>query len=139
MATNVLDTLAVDASLKDGAYIAVVANIKPKLIADDERGRAAIRLTFKIVEGPDRGRLVTIELFIKAPGLQQARVDHDMDLLDRWASALGIVDPAPTWPDLIEACRAAAIGKRVEFTLWQKVWNGKVDLRLSRVKVLADD
>jgi hypothetical protein len=117
----------------------VVANFKPKLLEDRKYGREAIRFTLKIAEGPHKGRLATVELLIQGSELQQARVDHDIDLLDRWRLALGIVDPAPTWPDLIEACRAAAVGKRVEFILWQKKWNGNLELRLSSVKVLAGD
>ena len=105
---------------------------------DDDRGYEAIRFTIKVVEGADKGRLATVELLIQAPELQKARVRHDLDLLDQWRLALGIVAPVPSWPDLIEACRAAAAGKRVEFTLWQKKWNGNLDLRLSSVKVLAD-
>ena len=53
-----------------------------------------------------------------------------------WLSALPTA--VPSWPDLIEACRAAAVGKRVEFSLWQRKRNGNLDLRLSSVKVLAD-
>jgi hypothetical protein len=135
---NVLDTLAAKALLKDGAYIAVVADLKPKLLEDPRYDREAIRFTLKIVEGASRGRLVTLELLVQGSELQQARVDHDVDLLDRWRSDLGIIDPAPTWPNLIEACRAAAVGKRVEFNLWQKRWNGNLELRLGSVKVLAD-
>jgi hypothetical protein len=135
---NVLDTLAANAPLKDGAYIAVIAGLKPKLIVDDHRGRTVIRFTLKVVEGPDKGRLATVELLIRAPELQKGRVRHDLGLLDRWRLALGIIDPVLTWPDLIEACRAAAIGKRVEFTLWQSIWNGNLDLRLSSVRVLGD-
>ena len=135
---NVLDTLAANAPLQDGAYIAVVANLKPKLLEDPRYGRETIRFTLKIVEGANKGRLVTVELFIQAPELQKGRVRHDLNLLDRWRLALGIVDPAPTWPDLIEACRTASAGKRVEFTLWQWNRNGNLDLRLSSVKVLAD-
>jgi hypothetical protein len=100
--------------------------------------REAIRFTLKIVEGADKGRLATVELLIQGSELQQARVDHDIDLLDRWRLALGIVDPTSTWPDLIEACRAAAVGKRVEFSLWQWKRNGNLELRLSSVKVLTD-
>jgi hypothetical protein len=133
---NVLDTLAANVPLKDGAYIAVVV-LKPKLLEDRKYGREAVRFTIKVVEGVHKGRLVTLELLTQAPELQQARVDHDVDLLDRWRQALGIVDPVPSWPELIEACRAAAIGKRVEFTLWQRKWNGNLELRLSSVKVLA--
>jgi hypothetical protein len=135
---NVLDTLAANVPLRDGAYIAVVANLKPKLIEDDERGREAIRFTLKIAEGPHKGRLATVELLTQAPELQKARVRHDLDLLDRWRLALNIAAPVSSWPDLIEACRAAAIGKRVEFTLWQSIWNGNLDLRLSSVRVLGD-
>jgi hypothetical protein len=135
---NVLDALAAKALLKDGTYVAVVADFKPKLLEDRKYGREAIRFTLKIVEGADKGRLVTLELLIQGSELQQARVDHDIDLLDRWRLALGIIDSAPTWPDLIEACRAAAVGKRVEFTLWQRKWNGNLELRLSSVKVLGD-
>jgi hypothetical protein len=134
---NVLDTLAANAPLKDGAYIAVVAGLKPKLIVDDERGYEALRFTLKIVEGVHKGRLATVELLIHAPDFQKARVRHDLDLLDRWRLPLGIVDPTPTWPELIEACRAAAVGKRVEFALWQWRRNGNLELRLSSVKVLA--
>ena len=135
---NVLDTLAANAPLKDGAYIAVVASLKPKLIVDDDRGYTALRFTIKVVEGDDKGRLATVELLIKAPELQKARVRHDLSLLDQWRQALGITTAVPTWPDLIEACRAAAAGKRLEFSLWQRKWNGNLDLRLSSVKVLGD-
>ena len=135
---NVLDTLTAKALLKDGAYVAVVADFKPKLLEDPKYGREAIRFTLKVVEGPDKGRLATVELLIGAPELQKGRVRHDLGLLDRWRLALGIVDPVLTWPDLIEACRAAAVGKRVEFTIWQNVWNGNLELRLSSVRVLAD-
>jgi len=135
---NVLDTLAAKALLKDGAYVAVVADFKPKLLEDPKYGREAIRFTLKVVEGPDKGRLATLELLTQGSELQQARVDHDIDLLNQWRLALGIVDPAPTWPDLIEACRAAAVGKRVEFILWQRKWNGNLELRLSSVRVLGD-
>jgi hypothetical protein len=133
MVTNVLDTL-----LKDGAYVAVVTDLKPKLLEDLGCDRRALHFTIKIGEGPYRGRLVTIELLIEGSKLQQPRVDHDIDLLDRLRQALGIIDPAPTWPGVIEECRAAAVGKRLEFTLWRKVWNGKTELRLSSVKVLGD-
>ena len=135
---NVLDTLAANAPLKDGAYIAVVANLKPKVIVDDERGYEVLRFTIKVLEGADKGRLATVELLIQAPELQKARVRHDLGVLDQWRLALGITAAVPSWPDLIEACRAAAAGKRVEFTLWQRKWNGNLDLRLSNVKVLAD-
>jgi hypothetical protein len=135
---NVLDTLTAKALLKDGAYVAMVADFKPKLLEDRKYGREAIRFTLKIVEGADKGRLVTLELLTQSSELQQARVDHDIDLLNQWRLALGIVDPAPTWPDLIEACRAAAVGKRVEFILWQRKWNGNLELRLSSVRVLGD-
>ena len=64
-APNVLDTLAANAPLKDGAYIAVVANLKPKLIVDDDRGYEALRFTIKVVEGADKGRLATVELLIQ--------------------------------------------------------------------------
>jgi hypothetical protein len=134
--TNVLDTLAANAPLKDGAYIAVVADLKPKLIV--ERGYEALRFTIRVVEGDSKGRLATLELLLQAPELQKARVKHDLGVLDTWSSALAIAAPVPSWPDLIEACRAAAIGKQVEFTLWQKKWNGNLELRLSSVKVLAD-
>jgi hypothetical protein len=135
---NVLDTLAANAPLKDGAYIAVVADLKPKLIADAERGYEALRFTIRVVEGDSKGRLATLELLLQAPELQKARVRHDLGVLDTWSSALGITAPVLSWPDLIEACRAAAIGKRVEFTLWQKRWNGNLELRLSSVRVLGD-
>ena len=135
---NVLDTLAANAPLKDGAYVAVVANLKPKLIADADRGYEALRFTIKVVEGADKGRLATVELLIQAPELQKARVRYDLGLLDQWRLALGITAAVPSWPDLIEACRAAAVGKRVEFTLWQWKRNGNLELRLSSVKVLAD-
>jgi hypothetical protein len=133
---NVLETLAANAPLKDGAYIAVVADFKPKLI--EERGYEALRFTIRVVEGDSKGRLATLELLLQAPELQKARVKHDLGVLDTWSSALAIAAPVPSWPDLIEACRAAAIGKRVEFILWQKRWNGNLELRLSSVKVLAD-
>jgi hypothetical protein len=135
---NVLDMLAAKVLLKDGAYIAVVADFKPKLLEDSKYGREAIRFTLKIAEGADKGRLATLELLIQGSELQQARVNHDVDLLDRWRLALGIIDPVHEWPDLIEACRAAAVGKRVEFTLRQWRWNGNLELRLSNVKALAD-
>jgi hypothetical protein len=138
MATNVLDTFATKVLLKDGAYVAVVADLKPKLLEDRKYGREALRFTLKIVEGASKGRLATVELLIQGSELQQARIDHDIDVLDQWRRALGIVDPPPTWPDLIEACRAAAVGRRVEFSLWQWKRNGNLELRLSNVKVLAD-
>jgi hypothetical protein len=134
---NVLDTLAANAPLKDGAYIAVVADLKPKLIADAERGYEALRFTIRVVEGDSKGRLATLELLLQAPELQKARVRHDLGVLDTWSSALAITAPVPSWPDLIEACRAAAVGKRVEFILWQRKWNGNLELRLSSVKVLG--
>jgi hypothetical protein len=83
-------------------------------------------------------RLATLELLLQAPELQKARVKHDLGLLDTWSSALNIAAPVPSWPDLIEACRAAAVGKRVEFILWQRKWNGNLELRLSSVRVLGD-
>ena len=135
---NVLDTLAAKALLKDGAYVAMVADFKPKLLEDRKYGREAIRFTLKIVEGADKGRLATVELLIQGSELQQARVDHDIDLLDRWRLALNIAAPVSSWPELIEACRAAAAHKRVEFTLWQSKWNGNLELRLSSVRVLGD-
>jgi hypothetical protein len=135
---NVLDTLAANAPLKDGAYVAVVADLKPKLIVDAERGYETLRFTIRVVEGDSKGRLATLEVFLQAPELQKARVKHDLGLLDTWSSALNIAAPVPSWPDLIEACLAAAIGKRVEFTLWQKKWNGNLELRLSSVRVLPD-
>ena len=52
---NVLEALAANAPLKDGAYVAVVANLKPKLIVDADRGYEAIRFTIKVVEGADKG------------------------------------------------------------------------------------
>ena len=116
----------------------MVANLKPKLIVDDERGYEALRFTIKVVEGADKGRLATVELLIQAPELQKARVRHDLGLLDGWRLALGITAPVPSWPDLIKACQAASTSKRVEFTLWQKVWNGNLELRLSSVKVLSN-
>ena len=137
-APNVLDALAANAPLKDGAYIAGVANLKPKLVEDADRGYEALRFTIKVVEGADKGRLATVELLIKAPELQKARVRHDLNLLDQWRLTLGITTAVPSWPDLIEACRAAAVGKRVEFSLWQWKRNGNLELRLSSVKVLAD-
>jgi hypothetical protein len=137
-APNVLDALAANAPLKDGAYIAGVANLKPKLVEDADRGYEALRFTIKVVEGADKGRLATVELLIKAPELQKARVRHDLNLLDQWRLTLGITTAVPSWPDLIEACRAAAVGKRVEFSLWQWKRNGNLELRLSGVKVLAD-
>jgi hypothetical protein len=121
---NVLDTLAANAPLKDGAYVAVVADLK--------------RFTNRVVEGDSKGRLATLELLLQAPELQKARVRHDLGVLDTWSSALAITAPVPSWPDLIEACRAAAVGKRVEFILWQKKWNGNLELRLSSVRVLGD-
>ena len=57
---NVLDTLAAKVLLKDGAYIAVVADFKPKLLEDHKYGREAIRFTLKIVEGDSKGRLATL-------------------------------------------------------------------------------
>jgi hypothetical protein len=135
--TNVLDTLAARVPLADGAYVAVV-DLKPKLLVDSERGREALRFTLRVAEGDAKGRLATVELVIEAPELQQRRVDHDLGLLDAWRSALGITAPAPSWPDLIEACRAAAVGKRVEFTLRRHVWNGNLELRLVGVRMLAN-
>jgi hypothetical protein len=134
---NVLDTLAANAPLKDGAYVAIVSDLKPKLIADAERGYEALRFTIRVVEGDSKGRLATLELLLQAPELQKARVRHDLGVLDTWSSALTITAPVPTWPDLIEACRAAAVGKRVEFILWQRKWNGNLELRLSSVRVLG--
>jgi hypothetical protein len=134
---NVLDTLAANVPLKDGAYIAVVV-LKPKLLEDREYGREVIRFTIKVVEGSHKGRLATVELLTKAPEIQKARVSHDLNLLDQWRLALNITAPVHSWPDLIEAYRAAAVGKRVEFSLWQQIWNGNLYLRLSSVKVLAD-
>ena len=84
--------------MKDGAYIAVVATLKPKLIEDADRGYEAIRFTIKVVEGADKGRLATVELLIRAPELQKARVRHDLNLLDQWRLALGISAPSPPGP-----------------------------------------
>ena len=54
--------------------------------------------------------------------------------LEMWCDCLG-VDSASTLTELIAKLRDAAVGKRVEFELSCRRWNGGVDIHLISVRL----
>ncbi len=127
---NVVELIKSSAPLPSGSYIAEIAEDPPPRSANG-RDRLGVGFTLKVAEGPAKGRLAVVELFVHPTGT--SRVDRDLDVLAVWCDCLG-VDNADTLVKLIEKLREAAAGKRLEFTLRRNEWAGGLDLHLTAVR-----
>ncbi len=128
---NVVELIKSSAPLPSGSYIAEIAEDPPPRSANG-RGRLGVGLTLKVVEGPAKGRVTVVELFVHPSGT--SRVDRDLDVLLMWCDCLG-VDNADTLIALIERLREAAASKRLEFTFRRNEWAGGIELHLTAVRM----
>jgi hypothetical protein len=125
---NFVEALKANAPPPSGTYLGSVIG-DPRAINDSRR--TGVRFVLEI-EG---GRRATIELItaLKVGG-NRARVLGDLQALEMWCDALG-VDNASTLTELIAKLRDAAIGKRVEFDLVCRRWQGGIDISLIGVRL----
>ena len=127
---NIVELIKSNAPLQSGSYIAEIAEDPPPRSANG-RGRLGVGFTLRVTEGPAKGRLAVVELFVDPAGT--SRVDRDLDVLSMWCACFG-VENADTLIALIKRLREAAAGKRVEFTLRRNEWPGGLDLHLIAVR-----
>jgi hypothetical protein len=131
---NVVQDLKANTPPTSGVYIGVVTGT-PQPINDYRR--RGVRFVVEVAEGPSSGRRATVEMIIELKvGGNRARMLSDHLALEAWCLALG-VDDASTLTELIAKLRDAAVGRRVEFELNCRRWNGGVDVHLISVRLAS--
>jgi hypothetical protein len=129
---NVVESLRTNTPPPSGVYIGAVTGA-PQPINDSRR--RGVRYVIEVAEGPASGRRATVELTTELKvGGNRARMLSDHLALEAWCLALG-VDNAATLTELIAKLRDAALGKRVEFELDCRRWQGGVDVYLIGVRL----
>ena len=129
---NVVQDLKANTPPPSGVYIAAVTGA-PQPINDTRR--RGVRFVIEVVEDPGSGHRAAVELTTELKvGGNRAGMLSDHLTLEMWCDCLG-VDSASTLTELIAKLRDAAVGKRVEFELNCRRWNGGVEIRLISVRL----
>ena len=137
----VLDALAANVPLKDGAYIAVVLSLSRSCL---RTGSTVVRPSAsrsRLSKAPVKAAWPRSSFSSGAPSFSRLASTTTLSSFAGPVAAgfLASSTPVPSWHDLIEACRGSPrSASELSSPIWQKIWNGNLKLRLSNVKVLAN-